>query len=365
MHAFRRIAVMLLFLFPVSVFAEATGSLSTEETLKQLILLVSQYDARIKFLESENNILKNEMVKAGIKISLAEYTGAVVQNTTSSGSIPSVYLTGILANLTASSTTSTVSSGVVSAQFTAQYGADVSGFVNRIHKEWKDIRNAYSLPENANIGGYEFVQSGSGDYVFVDIVFGTGTTGIYDAKILYQFEKTQYKRKLVGFFEYNATTERYTTRSGSNPFAGVSRTFIQDPFFIGTVTTPTTATAASPSVSTSPTITSSGTTTQTPTGTSTVSLTDIEKAYSEKRYLSVISLSNSYLTANTPTYELLRIRYRTYFIIGKYTESLAEIAKIEAIGKLDKQTACDAQVIATYSKDTSLVTKYTAVCSGK
>lgn len=170
---------------------------------------------------------------------------------------------------------------------------------------------------------------------------------------------------MVGFFEYNATTERYTTRSGSNPFAGVSRTFIQDPFFIGTVTTPTTATAASPSVSTSPTITSSGTTTQTPTGTSTVSLTDIEKAYSEKRYLSVISLSNSYLTANTPTYELLRIRYRTYFIIGKYTESLAEIAKIEAIGKLDKQTACDAQVIATYSKDTSLVTKYTAVCSGK
>ena len=171
MRAFRRIAVMLLFLFPVSVFATGTGTLSTEETLKQLILLVSQYDARIKFLESENNILKNEMVKAGIKISLAEYTGSVVQNTTSSGSIPSVYLTGILANLTASSTTSTMSSGVVSAQFTAQYGADVSGFVNRIHKEWKDIRNAYSLPENANIGGYEFVQSGSGDHVFVDIVF--------------------------------------------------------------------------------------------------------------------------------------------------------------------------------------------------
>jgi hypothetical protein len=93
-----------------------------------------------------------------------------------------------------------------------------------------------------------------------------------------------------------------------------------------------------------------------------VSYADIEKAYSDKRYLSVISLSNGYLTNNAPTYELLRIRYRTYFIIGKYTESLSEIAKIQSLGKLDKQTACDAQVIATYGKDSSLVTKYTALC---
>lgn len=169
---------------------------------------------------------------------------------------------------------------------------------------------------------------------------------------------------MVGFFEYSTTTERYTTRSGSNPFAGVSRTFIQDPFFIGTVTTPTTATAASNTTATSTGTSTVTATTSTGTGT-TVLFTDIEKAYSEKRYLSVISLSNSYLTANSPTYDLLRIRYRTYFIIGKYTESLAEIAKIEAIGKLDKQTACDAQVIATYSKDATLVTKYTSVCSGK
>lgn len=241
----------------------------------------------------------------------------------------------------------------------------MSGFVNRIHKEWKDIRNAYKLPENANIGGYEFVQSGSGDNVFVDIVYGTGTTGIYDAKILYQFEKKEYKRKLIGFFEYNAATAKYTTRSGSNPFPGIGRTFVQDPFFIGTATTPTTATASSTTNTSTSSTTTPVATVQTSTGTSTVLLTDIEKAYSEKRYLSVISLSNSYLTANAPTYDLLRIRYRTYFIIGKYTDSLTEIAKIQAIGKLDKQTACDAQVIATYGKDTSLVTKYSAVCSGK
>lgn len=363
MRAFRRITIALLLLSPISTFATATGGLSTEETLKQLIILVSQYDARIKSLEAENNMLKNEMVKAGIKIPLTDFTGSMVPSTTSTA-IPATYLTGILASTGTTSPVSTTSSGVVSSQFTTQYGNDVSGFVNRIHKEWKDICSAYKLPENANIGGYEFVQSASGDNVFVDIIYGTGRTGIYDAKILYQFEKTQYKRKLVGFFEYNATTGKYTTRSGSNPFPGVSRTFVQDPFFVGTVSTPTTATATS-SVNTATSTTTPTTTVQTSTGTSTVLLTDIEKAYSEKRYLSVISLSNSYLTANTPTYDLLRIRYRTYFIIGKYTDSLAEIAKIQAIGKLDKQTACDAQVIATYGKDTSLVTKYSSVCSGK
>jgi hypothetical protein len=69
------------------------------------------------------------------------------------------------------------------------------------------------------------------DYVFADIVVGSGATGIYDTKILYQFEKSEYKRKLIGIFDYNASTARYTTRTGSNPFGGVPRTFVRDPYY--------------------------------------------------------------------------------------------------------------------------------------
>jgi hypothetical protein len=115
----------------------------------------------------------------------------------------------------------------------------------------------------------------------------------------------------------------------------VTRTFVRDPYFAGATSVPSTATTSTTTAGNSSTpvaVTNTGTVSSTtPTGTSTVTLADVEKAYTEKRYLSVISLSNSYLTANTATYDLLRIRYRTYFIIGKYTESLAEIAKIEAI----------------------------------
>lgn len=341
---------------PAMLYAES-GTLSTEDTLRQLILIVSQSEARIKQLESENAILRNEMAKAGIKISLTEYSWALVQ-TGISTSIPTVYLTGILTPppVPVSAT------GEIQKSLTSQYGKDVAGFVIRINKEWKDIRKAYVLPENARIGGYEFVQSGSGNSVFVDILYGTGVSGIYDSKILYQFEKSEYRRKLLGLFEYNKTTATYKTRSGSNPFTGIARTFVRDPFSVGPVSAPATATVGS---STTTQTTVSGEQNPTSSTPSTVAFSDIEKAYSEKRYLSVIALSNNYLTSNAPTYDLLRIRYRTYFIIGKYTDSLTEISKIQLLGKLDKQTACDAQVIATYSKDSSLVSKYAAVCSGK
>lgn len=163
------------------------------------------------------------------------------------------------------------------------------------------------------------------DYVFADIVIGTGTTGIYDIKILYQFEKTEYKRKLIGIFDYDSATGRYKTRTGSNPFGGVTRVFVRDPYFAGVVTPPPTVVTSS-SGATTPVVT---TPTTTASGTSTVTMADISQAYNEKRYLTTISLSNTYLTFAKPTTELLSIRYRTYFIIGKYAESLTEIAKLE------------------------------------
>lgn len=225
-----KISFTLLFIALVSPLVSSAESpnLSSEETLKQLILIVSQNESRIKYLESENALLRNEMVKAGIKIPLSDYSGAVMQNTGAT-KIPSVYLTGIL---TPPPTPISVT-GALLVQLTKEYGKDIGGFILRIEREWRDIRNAYQLPMNAQIGGYEFVQSGAMDHVFVDIVYGTGTAGIYDAKILYQFEKSEYKRKLVGFFEYNKGTSGYTTRSGTNPFPGIARSFVRDPYFGG------------------------------------------------------------------------------------------------------------------------------------
>lgn len=153
-------------------------------------------------------------------------------------------------------------------------------------------------------------------------------------KILYQFEKKEYKRRLIGIFEYNTAFGKYVTRpGGSNPFPGVPRTFIKDPNYAGVVVVPSTVTTSS-GTSTPSNVSSSvpTPTATTPTGVSSAEIADILKAYSEKKYLSTISLSNTYLEKNSPTVEVLNVRYRTYFIIGKFTESLAELAKIEKLG---------------------------------
>jgi hypothetical protein len=104
------------------------------------------------------------------------------------------------------------------ADITSTYGKDIAGFISGINKDWSGIKSNYSFPSTARLAGYEFVQTGASDHVFADIVVGSGSAGIYDIKILYQYEKSTYKRKLIGIFEYNTTTSRYTTRSGSNPF---------------------------------------------------------------------------------------------------------------------------------------------------
>ncbi|MBC7498527.1 hypothetical protein H7170_02675 [Candidatus Gracilibacteria bacterium] len=324
------------------------------DPIVQAKALLDQYGSRVKSLEAENSILREEMRKANIKIPLALFSGAiqtVINNGNSTISVPSASSTGSVA-LVAPPVVPVTTSGEVSyVGIEKNYGITYAGFIKRIISEWDKIVQAYAMPKGARIGGYEFVATGALDHVFVDIVY-TGSvsgTGIYDAKILYQFDKTTYARKLIGFFEYNSTTGYYATKTGKNIFPGVKRTWIADPRNV-TPVVPTTA---------------SGTTVIAPTGATTVIYADIEAAYTAKRFLSTISLSNSWLLANTPTLEVLRIRYRTYFIIAKYNEALAEIERIKSINQLSAAVACEGYVIATYAKNTSLADSYKATCSKK
>ncbi len=320
------------------------------DPIAQTKLLLDQYSARVKFLEIENSILREEMRKAGIKIPLSAYSGAILGGLTTTTTAP------ILTGTTVSTTAPVITvSGEVSYGYTEKtYGVSYTGFIKRIISEWDKVRDAYALPKNARIEGYEFVTTGALDHVFVDIVY-TGSlsaNGMYDAKILYQFDKTSFARKLIGFFEYNPTTGYYVTKTGKNIFPGVSRTWVPDPRMLNT-TTPVAAvinTTVVPMPS--------------PTG-PTVAYSDIEVAYSAKRFLSVISLSNTWLASNPANLEVLRLRYRTYFIIAKYSEALKEIEKIRSLGKLSSAVACEANVIATFAKETTLAESYKIICNKK
>ena len=310
----------------------------------QTKLVLDQYASKVKTLEAENKLLREEMVKAGIKIPLTIFTGAM--NQTSTGMITTSTWT-TTATITGSSNTG------INIDTIALYGERYGNFIQKTQNDWSWIIWAYKFNSGAYIWGFEFVKQWNDNHAFIDIVYDPKAwTGIYDAKILYEYNTGTFQRKLIGLFEFDRTQWLYKTKTGNNPYPGVQRTFIANPYIKGIVSV----------------ITSSNTgTTSAIASWSTVTLANIEKAYSDKRYLSVISLSNSYLAVNPATVDILRIRYRTYFIIGKYTESLTEIGKIEdlQLGKLDKAVACDAQVIATYSSNNTLIDKYTKLCAKK
>lgn len=344
------------------VGANAATTLDPSTAVNTLNLLISQYETRIKQLEAENAVLRNEMMKAGIKIPLSDYSGVVVSQVVVVPSNPIVIpVTVTWSQIDAG--TGLVNQAIASnseSELISTYGKDVAEFIKKVNTDWKSIKEYYKFHSWSRIAGYEFVQSWANDHVFVDIVIGTWTTWVYDMKVLYQFEKKEYKRKLLGIFEYNASLGKYSTRpGGTNPFAWVPRIFVKDPWFTWGVSIPATV---SSSWATTTTVNTQVTPTQTTSSSQQAEIADILKAYSEKKYLSTISLSNAYLEKNPATIEILNVRYRTYFIIGKFSESLTELAKMEKLWGLDRQTACNAQVIATYSKNQALIDKYTAVC---
>ncbi len=332
------------------------------DPIAQTKALLDQYSTRVKYLEWENVILREEMRKAGIKIPLSAFSGILTTTPTSTAYLtPAPIATGVTTTDTKVVPTNTptppttLSGEAVYANISKTYGASYAGFIRRVTTDWDKVRDAYLMPKNARIWGYEFVQSGSLDHVFVDIVYtGASGTGIYDAKILYQFDKMTFARKLIGFFEYNATTGYYTTKTGKNIFPGVKRVFVADPRMSTAITPPTAGSSTGVTVVTPP-----------PTGVSSVTYADIEAAYTAKRYLTTISLSNNWLSANTPTLDVLRIRYRTYFIIAKYNEALTEIDRIKSIGQLSSAVACEGYVIATYAKNTTVADGYKAICNKK
>lgn len=331
----------------------ATGATTdTDTVLNQTKSVLDQYANRIKTLEAENKLLREEMAKAGIKIPLTIFTGVINGSgtNTTTGTWFSIIPT---TTATWSPLAQSVSNAIPNIDTVSLYGERYGGFIKKAQNDWSGIVSAYKFNSGAYIWGFEFVKQWNDNHAFIDIVYDPKAwTGIYDAKILYEYNTDTFQRKLIGLFEFDRTAWLYKTKTGNNPYPGVQRTFIANPYIKGVASVITSS--------------NTGTTSVIASG-STVTLANIEKAYSDKRYLSVISLSNSYLAVNPATVDILRIRYRTYFIIGKYTESLTEIGKIEdlQLGKLDKAVACDAQVIATYSSNNTLIDKYTKLCAKK
>lgn len=346
------------------IFGFANTQLTAEQMAEKLEKLLADYRQKVVYLEAENKMLKQIMEEQNVQIPLSRYkeieklrwittpadTSNNSQNNTTSPASQNT-ASSVSVNLSAST------AGITDTQYL--------GFINQIHKDWENIKPFYKIRQEAVIGGYEFVPEGENNNVFVDILYyGNTLSGSYDAKLLYKYDKNTFKRELVGFFEFDENTWWYITRRGSNPFSGVTRRFVADPYLVRfpviyslseNANTTTTTTGQTKPVQTSP----SNPTAPTQSATENTSeINAIKTAYNNDQYISVIQKSDDYLKKYQPNLEVLSLRYRTYFIIAQYDNALGAISTIKAKGWLSNKIACDAYVIASYAKNTSLANTY-------
>ncbi len=332
----------MILAMPFVTFAQTTPN--PAELVKQLQTLLNQYSEKIRVLEAENALMKEKLAQNNIAIPLSELNAAVEKAKTSSVSATT--------SAAISNTTTTI---IPPANPNAGNTDLQKGFIKQFRADWQDIRKAYVMPDNAYIGMYEFVKNDAGNNVFVNIVYGNGTPeGAYNAKLLYSFDKTTFKRTLVGFFLYSSETKGYKTLRGTNPFAWVERERVMES---GTSPVTTTSTGTTVVNNSAPVVPTTPTTPATSTA-----ATDIEnkmrEAYLAKNYAQVFTISDNYLKNNPATYLIYFHRYRSYYAQGQYTNALNEIKKMENAKLADARIYCDAYAINYVIRNTTAANAY-------
>lgn len=289
--------------------------------------LVQKYEARIQELEAENSRLKQELATL-------KGTGATLANAV---------------------TTSTGTSPVITS---AMSKTDVySAVMKRANDQLGAIILENSLSTGSVIGLFEFMEPNA---VFISLDDGNNPADVsaFKTKVLYTFDKNLIFTR-VGLFDLNYASQRYRTLFGSNPYTKAVRTRMENPGYKGQLLKMATGNAVS----------TVKTDTKTPTAETgnKATLAQIKAAYDKNKLLDALKLSDDYIVGNQNDVEVLRIRYRSYYMIGKYDNSLSEIKKIETIQgtAFERTIACDASVIGKITKKTDVSNYYSAICKKK
>lgn len=338
-------ASILLLTPTANIFAEDT--ISTTNNISELSTslqnIIKKYDDLILKLTKENEDLKKQVEELNKKIN----TPTDVTST----------------NKISSSTTSVVPN--TNSWITLSKASSVEKYnkiIDRINLLAPDIFVEYWIGSGSSIGLFEFVEPNS---FFISIDDGKNPAGVtaFARKVLYSYtEDLQFT--VIWVFELDYRTQFYITKFGKNPFTKSNRIRIKNPIYKGKLLDNDVATWIT---------SNTGTTTKTPISSSTVDLSNVtidsvKKAYSNNKILDALKLSSEYIKKDPTNIEVLKIRYRSFHILGKYSEAMKEIQNILEItweSKIEKIVVCDGKNIAKLIKNTQLQEKFTNLCNKK
>lgn len=198
--------------------------------------------------------------------------------------------------------------------------------IAKITSDFPRVLKDHDLPTDTQMGVFEFVNGTGAVFVSLDDEKNPEGVTAFKNKILYRYDASG-KIAVMGVFDLDYASQKYRTLSGSNPFGGSVRTKVKNPSYKGKLLDlPTTSTSVSSVV---PTITPSAPVTiSIPTN---VSAKEVRSAYDKNKLKDAVSLANVYLKKIPNDTEILTIRYRSLYILGKYADSLKDVQTIESL----------------------------------
>ncbi|MDD5198126.1 MAG: hypothetical protein PHN60_04695 [Candidatus Gracilibacteria bacterium] len=297
--------------------------------------LIQKYETRIAELQTENDALRKEIVSL-------RGTGGTV-------SAPAIITPPTIPSSSTITTVTTSKSDVYDT------------VIKQVNGKLGTILSENNLPGYTSIGLFEFIEPNA---FFLSLDDGNNPPGVtaFKTKVLYTFDNNLNLTK-IGLFELDYAVQKYRTVFGSNPYVSSVRTRIKNPNYKGKLLDGVVSTSGS----TANTNTTTSSVSSGNVATTEVTLAQIKTAYDKTKLLDALKLSDSYIIKNPNDLEVLRIRYRSYYIIGKYENSLAEIKKMETLQgtAFERTVACDAAVIGKIAKKTDVSTYYSALCKKK
>lgn len=330
------IAIIILAIPSCFVLAETT-TLSNAELINQIKLLIEKNTKSIEDLKTQNQKLEAKLLELN-------WTWATV----------------VVANSWTVTTSSWKASTV------EKYNI----LIDKINSISDKLFADFKIWTGSSIGLFEFIEPSS-FFISIDDWLNPDWVTAFKKKVLYSYDK-DYNLNIDWIFDLDYKSQYYITKYGKNPFAKATRIRIKNPIYKWKLFNPETLTSNwTTTISTSKT-SSNNTTTTTKTDTSStvswdVKLEDVTTAYSKNKILDAIKLSNEYIKKDPNNLEVLKIRYRSYYVVWKYTEALQEIQKYIQIkwDATEKSIYCEAKVIAKLNKSADLLTTYTNLCSTK
>lgn len=221
-----------------------------------------------------------------------------------------------------------------------------------------------NIGSDATIWLFEFIDP---DAFFISIDDWKNPTWVtwFKTKILYNYDSSL-NFKVVWVFSLDYSSWYYTTKSWKNPYSKWVRIRVKNPAYKWKLLDIIPATSSQAPIQSS-SIQSSGNNNSTIATWTDVTLDMVKSAYSKNKIADAIKFSDLYILKDPNNIDVLRIRYRSYYMLWKYVQALAEIQKIESLQwtSMIKTVACDWSTIARLVKNTDLNKKYWDICKSK